>query len=405
MSNKTTHRLDIAMAFGLVLMVAGVYGYDAIIEHAPNPDAAQSLLVGTPNVVSPKESMSPTHSDDSVGKTRPQTATPPSMPLDTRIRRIDDTERQSTPSTDTATKPVPETQSKPVPDTTKPPVPEAVAPKPQLEWTLERGQTLFQLVSVDQQSMFNIQGLQQATMLKYRVLSRFDVLEHLADGTRTLKQTILDARLDQADPLARATIGSAANAMKGRVFEITLAANMDVTSFKGQNVQAQVAPVAGLGAQAFMMSSLIDTDGWKELAQITFFQPTVDVTKQPTWQRDMRHDWGPLGSWIGKTNFQFKGEANGVATFDYAHDMRYTAPTGNVGNLPFKISQAQFQPQQAAGSITFDKQTGRVTRAAERFHVRGTLGTALLGQDVRINLDDKQSFDIQVSDVNPGIRP
>ena len=413
-SEKKTHGLDVAMAIGLVLMVAGVYGYDAAFERVDGRPS-RNLLAGTPGTT-PKTSANAERSakpsdqaqhksvarpSDLIAKVDP----PPVIPPSTLPRPLDDTNRKPAPSTGTTTPSVPETLPKPIPDTASKPVPDVAAPKPELEWTLERGQTLFQLVTVDQQSTFNIQGLQQATMLKYRVLSQFDVLEHQANGTRKLKQTILNVSLDAADPIARATIGSAAGAMKGRVFEIDLAANMDVVSFKGQNVAAQVAPVAGLGSQALMMTSLIDTDGWKELAQITFFLPTVDVTEQPKWQRDMQHDWGPLGSWVGKTNFQFNGENNGIATFDYMHAMRYTAPTGNAGSLPFKISQAQFQPQQAAGSITFDRKTGRVTRAVERFHVQGTLGTTLLGQNAQISLDDRQSFDIKVSDVNPGLRP
>lgn len=415
MAEQRRQWIDVAVAFGLVVMVAGVYGYDAFVEQAPSH--SNGLPADASNST-PTTLLANTAADSEVAKPQPQTVAENGLQTSTPAQPPipDDIATQIPPPVDVASKPnmVPDVAAKPVPDVAAPPktvpdvaskpVPETAAPKRDLEWTLERGQTIFQVVAVQQNSNFNVQGIQQATNLQYRVLSKFDVLSREANGTRKLRQTILGVTLDQADPLVRTTIGPAANAMKGRVFEIDLAANMDVTRFSGQNAAPQVSPVAGLGQQAFMMASLIDTDGWKELAQVTFFQPTVAVSKQPTWQRDMRHDWGALGHWAGKTHFKFEGPMGDLMNFSYQHQMAYSPPNANAGGvngLPLKISGAQMQPQKAAGTIAFDNKLGRVTKASEQFHVQGVLNATLLGQNVQIGLVERQGFTITVTDTNP----
>lgn len=93
-----------------------------------------------------------------------------------------------------------------------------------------------------------------------------------------------------------------------------------------------------------------------------------------------------------------------LMNFSYRHQMAYSPPNANAGGLnglPLKISGAQMQPQKAAGTITFDKKLGRVTKASEQFHVQGVLNSTLLGQAVQIGLVERQGFSITVTDTNP----
>ena len=67
------------------------------------------------------------------------------------------------------------------------------------------------------------------------------------------------------------------------------------------------------GAEAgFMVTSVMDEDGWKEMAQLSFFVPEEQTSGSQTWVRKMTHDFGPLGSWAGETHYTPK-EGQGSA--------------------------------------------------------------------------------------------
>ncbi len=284
---------------------------------------------------------------------------------------------------------------------TEPPAkdePKPVTEEPQPE----KPTTLFQEIDVYRLPRFVIQGLPVAQEIRYRVMSELHVGAQRQDGTRVVEQIVLDTKLEKADDLSRVAFAESLAALKGQQFSFTLSREHEVLEFRGHKENRKALPVEALKGMGFQITSVMDEDGWKELAGLTFFLPSDQTDRDQTWKRQMTHHWGALGRWSGDTTFKMGPSKDGVRRYDYMHDMRYVPPGEDDGDdLPLEITAAEFKPKTAGGAIFFDRQAGRVRAAQEQFHVQGVVTASLLGQATRIQIEEQQMIRIQVFDQNP----
>jgi len=261
--------------------------------------------------------------------------------------------------------------------------------------------SIFQEVHVQRLSRLVVQGLPMTQELVYRVLSTLHVDEPDADGIRLVEQVVQDAKLEKCDELSHARYRESLGTLKGRRFTFRLDSRHDIIDFKGHSGVNESFAVAGAGGQGFMVTSVMDEDGWKEIAGLSFFLPKEDAKQGDTWKSPMTHDWGSLGSWHGETTYELKGQSQELQLFDYVHSMTHTPPAEDRGGLPFQVAGATFKPEQAGGEIRFDAHRRRVDSVQEHFHVKGALSTSLLGQTSRIEIEEQQSISIRMLDQNP----
>jgi len=151
------------------------------------------------------------------------------------------------------------------------------------------------------------------------------------------------------------------------------------------------------------MVSIIDPDGWREIAELTFFRPQLPSEGRQTWEHPFAHSWGPLGSWSGKVVYSQLEPRDGLLRFSYAFALTHQPPKAGGSSLPFQIVRTDFQHQKAGGAIAFDASRGRVVEVNEEFPVRGRLTVELLGQEVPVGLEETQHFRIRVLDRKPAV--
>ena len=259
---------------------------------------------------------------------------------------------------------------------------------------------LFQEVEVYRIPKFVVQGLPLTQELHYRLLSELRVGRRQENGTREVRQTVYDTKLIKSDDLSKAAFAESLNGLPGKQFTFKLDGNQEVFGFEGKD-DKKALPIDKLGGRGFMVTSVMDQDGWKELAALTFFVPNEQFANGQPWKRRMTHDWGPLGSWYGETTYKRNALQQTVHRIDYAHDMKYMPPAKDRRDLPFQISKADFKPQTAAGVIFFDTKDRRVTSAQERFHVKGLISTTVLGLASHVQIEEQQQITIQIHDQNP----
>lgn len=280
----------------------------------------------------------------------------------------------------------------------------AIAQPLPLVWNLQEGMVFFQELTVTHRPIFKVNGLPVPSFLNYRVVSRFTVKRRDAADTWTVEQKIESAQLLNADDLSKSTVEGAIGKLPGTVFQLRLNRKMEVTAFEGA-ANAWNFAGAGLGIQT---ASLIDRDGWRELAQATFFQFDQAPTPGLRWSKPMAHHWGSLGAWNGQIHYVDLGrEPATPATAEaslhkvgYALQLAYQAPkAGAIGLMT--IQNAQFNPPQGSGFLLFDSRRGRVIAAEERFRVQGVLTANILGQATRIEIDEDQHFAIRIHDKHP----
>jgi hypothetical protein len=266
---------------------------------------------------------------------------------------------------------------------------------------LREGDSFFQEVVISRLSTYRILGADLGQKVQYVLVSRFRVKKKEADGSQVVEQKVEGVRLSDADPALQAQLNDLLQKTKGATFLMTLNAEGEVTQFEGGQEALRVFAGANpLGGPSFLLWSFLDQDGWKELAQVSFFRPPRPVRRGDQWARPMTHAWGPLGSWAGKIAYQYAGKQADLDRFDYALNLAYQPP-GKGGGLPFEVSKAEFRIQTARGAIAFDPSRGRVAAAEECFHVRGVLAVAYLGVDAVVEMDEAQLFQVRILDRNP----
>ena len=266
-----------------------------------------------------------------------------------------------------------------------------------LVWKLQEGDVFYQELVVTQKPTFKVQGIPIASLLQYRIVSRFTVKKVNEDGSRIVAQKIESAKLLLADELTKPAVAGAVAQMPGATFTLHLSPKMDVTKFEGGVGGPKVGALQLGGGIGMQMTSLLDRDGWKELAQATFFQADQPLDANARWVKPMTHNWGSLGSWAGQVHYHYKGKQENLHTVAYGLQLAYKAPgPGAVGML--KVNGANFQIQQAEGMLLFDSARGKVVAAEERFRVRGFINANLLGQNTQVEIEEDQHFAIRIHD-------
>jgi hypothetical protein len=259
-----------------------------------------------------------------------------------------------------------------------------------------KNDTFLQDVLVTQKSRFLVQGISVATLLQYRIVARYTIDTVHADGTLSVKQKVESATLVQADELTQRLLAGPVTQLPGTTFTLKISPRGEVTQFAGAGGAMQVGAAKMPGGLGVQMASLLDTDGWKELGQATFYQPE-DRAKAGRWTRPLTHSWGPLGNWAGDVTYAYPDPAK-IAQVKVPYTLKIAyQPPKDRGALPLQITASKFAPAQAGGMLLFDTRQGRTVAAEERFAVRGTLVLNLLGQNTPAEVEEEQLFQLRIT--------
>lgn len=249
---------------------------------------------------------------------------------------------------------------------------------------------------------FAILGTETVQHLQYQILSELRVGPADDRGNRQVAQSVQDARLVKSDDLSREMYTKSLRELVGWQFSMRLNRHGEVIEIKsGPDEGRRAAAIEPKGGKGFLVTTVMDEAGWKELAQLSFFPFDPQGRRSDPIVRQMTHDFGPLGSWSGTTRFVPKGSERGLLRIDYAHDMTYQPPEKDAGELPFAVKDARFAPEVAGGTIYFDSKAGRVHSAQDRFVVRGEIATELLGQAATVQVEEQQAITVRLHDQDP----
>lgn len=263
----------------------------------------------------------------------------------------------------------------------------------------------YQELLVDRNPKFGIEGISALDQkFKYRTVSKMTVHPGDRNGFRKVSQKVVAANLISADSISRKSLVEAVKKLIGKEFQFTLDRKQKLIDFKGTRDEPKsinfkdLTSIEGFTGDGFMVSSVMDLDGWKEMAQLTFLLPD---DKKKKWKDQMSHDWGELGRWSGETHFEKKNESNGMLRIDYAHRMRYDPTTKGKSKLPFAIGEKSFESTEAGGRLIFNRKKHRIDSLIERFRVSGVISASLLGSSTSLKLQEVQTFELKLHDQNP----
>ncbi len=310
------------------------------------------------------------------------------------------------PDTEPSADPVPPqpstTDRKPEPE--KPKQEDEPAPQTPVYGNFRAGERFYQLVEVSRVSAYRALETDVRQGARYVFLSRLDVEKGTPEGGLVVRQKVEAVQLGDADPTLQAQLNALLRKLQGATFTLTLNDKGEVIRLEGAPEALQLLGGQNLaGGQALLLWSFLDEDAWRELAQLSFFQPENVNSTEEKWTRKIAHNWGPLGSWNGTTTYRHDGRQAGLERYPYQMDLKYTPPqAGNTG-LPFDVSQAQFKASRAEGLILFNGARGRVAGAEERFHVKGRVTVAALAGTGAVDVEELQVFGVRHFDQYPGL--
>lgn len=273
------------------------------------------------------------------------------------------------------------------------------APTPPAERMATR--TIYQEIAIQRQPTFSVQGVEIRQNIRYRIWSRLEVSPPANDGHYQVIQIVENTRLEDADELSRKTYAKSLAALRRQQYTFLFNPQNEVVRFTGYKSNTVSISVDLRLSGGSLLTTVIDEDGWKELAQLTLFQPPGGREPGLTYERPMTHNWQPLGKWFGTTRFVSMDSTSDQEQISYTHQLSYGAPDASTGGLPFRIASAAFKIDEASGTIAFDRQQHRVSRVHERFQVSGVVQAELLGQTTEIQLRERQLLTIRVTDQPP----
>jgi hypothetical protein len=147
----------------------------------------------------------------------------------------------------------------------------------------------------------------------------------------------------------------------------------------------------------FRMSSVVDADGWRELAQLAMLDLGPSPQPGERFTRPLQHDWGAFGSWSGQTLFEIQPREKNWERVNFRHDMRYRAPTDDAkSTLPARLVNPQFEVLHAAGAVRWDAAKRRTVAIDESFRVRGSASLVFAGQLAGIQVEEYQRFEAEL---------
>ena len=262
---------------------------------------------------------------------------------------------------------------------------------------------LFQTLEIDRRPTFVIPGMTLPQELRYRIVSQLEIAARAADGSRKVVQIIECTYLDHADDLSRAMFTKSLKLLERQQYTFKLNEHDEVVEFTGLKKNRFSLPVTLPGSTGLQLTSVIDEDGWKELAQLTFFHPDDSVAQGQPYVRQMTHDFTPFGSWSGTTTFIGNDVRGDLQSISFRHALEFTPPEAKAaaGPLGFRVTSADFTVDQADGSVEYDRKHHRVSNARETFHIHGTVAGKLAGQPMNIRMQEQQLMTIRVTEQRP----
>ena len=270
----------------------------------------------------------------------------------------------------------------------------------------ERDYRVFQEVQIQRLPQFSVAGQVIGQDLRYKILSEIQVSHPDAQGRRTVDQVIVATHLVNADPMSKDSLAKSLKELEGWQFSAKLNSHGGVIEWNaGPKPGRSILEVKPKDLTGFLMTHVMDEDGWKELTQLSFFRPDPAAAQEGTWEHQMTHDFGSLGRWSGMTRYRRGDRKEKLTLFNYTHDLEYFPPTEEASDLPFDIVDVKFRSETAEGRIYYDEASDRVAGVEETFVLRGTLAIELLGQLANVETSEQQALVIMLTPDNPWRTP
>lgn len=306
-----------------------------------------------------------------------------------------------------------------------PPAP-AAGDKVNLVWKLEKDKTFYQkMTTVTKQTMKVLNNDVSQTQNQTFIFSWTPTKQ---DGDNwTVVQKIVGVQMDidlggskitydsTKNDASNNALGDFFKALVGSEFTLTINMPKDkpitITKVEGRDDFLKKLTAANQQMKP-LLDQILSEDALKQMAAPTFAAlPNKEVAKGDHWDAKSTLDMGPIGKYENTFTYTYDGK-NADAKEDAEKkwdkisvktELKYTPPDekAQTGGLPFRIKSADLTSKDAAGTIYYDPDKGRVARTSMHLTLNGTLSIEIGGQATPVTLSQTQDTTVDTSDANP----
>jgi hypothetical protein len=268
-----------------------------------------------------------------------------------------------------------------------------------LEWKFKEGQTFYleDVSTMKIKGTFGDKNFEQTQ--KTTLVTSYKVLRVSEDSA------VIVQKVEAVEPKSEGTfskdLGKLTEKLKGATFTVTLSKENKVTRFEGyedyiKNLAANAGDAAKLIRQAFS-----ETMFRKAAEDVFAFVPTKPVTVGNTWKSASVIPLNPFGAFKSADEYTFRGVENGVAKIGWTGKLTYTAPRGEVGFGPLKVTKGNLKSEGAQGTYYFDLAKGRLKRYTQAMILRGSMTFDVMGTPFELELSIDIAGTSRALDRNP----
>jgi len=154
-----------------------------------------------------------------------------------------------------------------------------------------------------------------------------------------------------------------------------------------------------------LLEKILSEKALTEMAEPTFAAlPGVEKKVGDTWTKQTSLDMGPIGKYENNYTYKFEGpdeKDKKLLKIKVENKLSYKPGEPGMGGLPFKITTANLNASEAAGTIIYDTEKGRIKSSNMTLKLAGDLSIDISGQNTKVNLEQTQTTTIETSDDNP----
>jgi hypothetical protein len=290
--------------------------------------------------------------------------------------------------------------------------------KVDLKWKLEKGKTFYQKMTTKTDQ--NMKILSSEPKQSQVQTFYFSWTPEKQEGDNwVIKQKIMAVSMEiniggtpinydsTKDQGANNPLGEFFKALVNSEFTITLnMKDQKVTKLEGRD--AFVDKLSAANPQMKQLLGQILSEGaLKEMAEPTFAAiPNKEVAKGDKWTKESTLDMGPIGKYTNTYTYTYEGPDPANSKLDKIKvdtTLKYVAPDEKSGtvSLPFKIKSADLKSTSASGSVTFDREKGRVTNSNCKLELKGDLNIEIGNQTTKVELLQTQETTVETYDNDP----
>lgn len=315
-----------------------------------------------------------------------------------------------------------EKKETPPADKAKAPDPKA-APAPaagdnELAWKFNKDVPFYQELSTNTIQNIKVQGLDVGQNQKQTFMFKFEPKKQ--DGDKWIvTQTIEGVKMTidiAGNPVSYDSTNEAApggtntalteffKQLKGSQFTLTINKDMAIEKIDGRSEFVDKLVKTNKQLEQ-LLNKILSEEAMKQMADPTFGVVPKEKKKiGDKWDRSVKLNLGPLGSYDNKYTFTYKAVNGDIADIDVAVTLAYTAPVNDATaeTLPFRIKKGEIKQtddgKSNKGTIKFNTKLGRIESASVVVKMTGSLDLEIGGSTTTVTLSQDQTTELKTQD-------